>query len=103
MPLIFENLVSPCADLHCGPHSYQECALLPELRGQFLASCQNRTDVRGLQNHRFATKLKRQCAQGGIRTPVATRASDLQSDAFDRSATCAYSPAINFLKASPPL
>ncbi len=24
-------VMSRCADLHCGPHSYQECALLPEL------------------------------------------------------------------------
>ncbi len=29
------------------------------------------------------------CAQGRIRTSVAARASDLQSDAIDRSATCA--------------
>jgi hypothetical protein len=29
------------------------------------------------------------CAQGGIRTPVALRAADLQSAAFDRSATYA--------------
>ena len=29
--LLFNNFMSRCADLHCGPHSYQECALLPEL------------------------------------------------------------------------
>ncbi len=37
-------------------------------------------------------------AGGGIRTPVATRAPDLQSGAIDRSATPAKNYQINFIK-----
>src|SRR5581483_3321751 len=33
---------------------------------------------------------KKSCAQGGIRTPVAQWATDLQSAAIDHSATCAF-------------
>lgn len=34
--------------------------------------------------------MLRSAAQGGIRTPVGHRPSDLQSDAIDHSATCAF-------------
>ena len=37
--------MSPCADLHCGPHSYQECALLPELRGQLISLLSRREEL----------------------------------------------------------
>ena len=59
--------MSRCADLHCGPHSYQECALLPELH-RHLPALSERSESKGGRG--------RTCTCEG-ETPL-----DLQSSAF---------------------